>query len=44
MQRETGKPCVIGTADATRVLHTGDLVDVDVEKGIIKVLESTKRL
>lgn len=39
VSRELNIPCVIGTKIATRVLHDGDLIDVDAEKGIIKVLE-----
>lgn len=33
--REMKKPCIIGTKIATKVLKTGDLVDVDAEKGIV---------
>lgn len=38
ISREIGKPCVIGTEIATRVLKTGDLVEVDADEGIIKKL------
>lgn len=38
MSRELNKPCIIATQDATRVLKTGDLVEVDANKGIIKIL------
>lgn len=37
--REFGKPCVIGTKIATKVLHTGDLVEVDADTGVVLVLE-----
>ena len=37
--RELKKPCVIGTKFATQVLHDGDLVEVDAEKGIVRILE-----
>jgi phosphohistidine swiveling domain-containing protein len=37
--RELGKPCIIGTKIATEVLKDGDLVEVDTEKGIVKILE-----
>jgi pyruvate,water dikinase len=37
--RELKKPCVIGTKFATKVFKTGDLVEVDAEKGIVRVLE-----
>ena len=36
--REMKKPCIIGTKNATSVLHDGDLVEVDAEKGIITIL------
>ena len=39
VSRELGIPCVIGTKIATKVLHDGDLVEVDATKGIIKVLK-----
>lgn len=37
--REFKKPCVIGTKIATKVLKDGDLVEVDANKGIIKMLD-----
>ena len=37
--REMRKPCIIGTKVATRVLKSGDLVEVDAEKGIVTILE-----
>lgn len=36
--REFGKPCIIGTKIATRVLKTGDLVEVDANDGVIKII------
>jgi phosphohistidine swiveling domain-containing protein len=39
MSREFGKPCVIATKIATQVLKNGDLVEVDAEKGIIRILK-----
>lgn len=36
--REMNKPCIIGTKNATKVLHDGDLVEVDAEKGIVRKL------
>lgn len=38
MARELKKPCIIGTKIATKVLKDGDLVEVDAEKGIVKIL------
>lgn len=37
--RELKKPCIIGTHIATRILKTGDLIEVDADKGIIKILK-----
>lgn len=39
VSRELGKPCIIGTKIATRVLRDGDKVEVDTETGIIKILK-----
>lgn len=36
MARELKKPCVIGTKIATQILHDGDLVEVDADKGIVR--------
>lgn len=37
--RELKKPCIIGTKIATKVLHEGDLVEVDANKGIVRILK-----
>lgn len=37
--REMNKPCIIGTKIATQVLKDGDLVEVDAENGIVKILD-----
>jgi len=39
ISREMGKPCVIGTEIATKVLKDGDLVEVDAEKGIVRKIK-----
>ncbi len=36
--RELKKPCVVGTGLATHVLKDGDSVEVDAEKGIVKII------
>ena len=36
--RELGVPCVVGTREATRVLKTGDSVEVDATTGIIRAV------
>lgn len=37
--REMKKPCIIGTKFATQVLQDGDLVEVDAESGVVRILE-----
>jgi pyruvate,water dikinase len=37
--REVGIPCVINTLHGTKVLHTGDRVRVDGNKGTVEILE-----
>lgn len=39
VSRELGIPCVVGTKIATRVLKDGDLVEVDADRGLVKILE-----
>ncbi len=36
--RELQKPCIIGTKIATKVLKDGDEVEVDAEKGMVRIL------
>lgn len=35
VSRELGKPCLTGVRNATTTLHTGDVITVDAEKGLI---------
>jgi phosphohistidine swiveling domain-containing protein len=37
--RELNKPCIIGTKVATKVFKTGDYLEVDANKGIIKKIK-----
>jgi phosphoenolpyruvate synthase/pyruvate phosphate dikinase len=39
ISRELRKPCIIGTKIATQVLKDGDMVEVDADKGIVKILQ-----
>jgi phosphoenolpyruvate synthase/pyruvate phosphate dikinase len=39
VSRELNIPCVIGTQVATKFLKDNDLVDVDADKGIVKVIK-----
>jgi phosphohistidine swiveling domain-containing protein/HEPN domain-containing protein len=37
--REMRKPCIIGTKNATKVFKDGDIVEVDAEKGIVRIIK-----
>lgn len=39
ISRELNIPCIIGTKVATHVLKDGDIVEVDAEKGIVKIIK-----
>jgi phosphohistidine swiveling domain-containing protein len=39
VSRELGVPCVIATQNGTRIIKDGDLLEVDAQKGVIKILE-----
>ena len=39
VSREFKIPCVVGTKIATKVLKDGDLVEVDANKGVVKVIK-----
>jgi phosphohistidine swiveling domain-containing protein len=39
VSRELGIPCIIGTKIATRVLKDGDEVEVDAEKGVVRIIK-----
>lgn len=39
ISREFGIPCVVGTSIATKFLKTGDLVEVDANNGVVKILK-----
>jgi len=39
VSRELGIPCVTGTQTATKNLKDGDLIDVDANRGLIKVIQ-----
>lgn len=38
VSREIHKPCIIGTKNATQILKDGDMVEVNADKGIVKIL------
>lgn len=39
ISREMNIPCIIGTKIATKVLKDGDLVEVDADKGVVKIIK-----
>ncbi len=36
VSRELGKPCIVGTGNATKVFKDGDMVEIDANKGIVR--------
>lgn len=42
LAREFNIPCIVGTKIATKVLKDGDLVEVDADKGVVRILERAK--
>lgn len=39
VSREMKKPCIVGTRQATRVFKDGDTIEVDADKGLVKLLQ-----
>ncbi|MBA3046904.1 hypothetical protein FP830_01010 [Candidatus Falkowbacteria bacterium] len=39
ISRELKIPCIVGTKNATKILKDGDLVEVDADKGVVKILK-----
>lgn len=40
LAREMEKPCIVGTRNATKALNDGDRVEVDANKGVVKIIKS----
>lgn len=38
VSRELKKPCIIGTKNATKIIKDGDMVEVDANNGIVKII------
>jgi phosphohistidine swiveling domain-containing protein len=38
VSRELGVPCVIGTKNGTRLIKDNDLLEIDAQKGVVKIL------
>ena len=41
--RELKKPCIVGTKIATQALKTGDVVEVDAEQGVVRIVKKKGR-
>ncbi len=39
ISRELRIPCIIGTKNATKILKDGDLVEVDADKGVVRIIK-----
>lgn len=42
VSRELGVPCIIATKNATKVLNTGDIVEVKANHGLVHIIERKK--
>lgn len=42
LAREFGTPCIVGTKTATKVLKDGDMVEVDADKGVVRIINKLK--
>ena len=43
ISREFKKPCIVGTRIASDILQNGDLIEVDANKGLVKILKRAAR-
>ena len=41
ISRELGKPCIVGTGNASRVFEDGDLVEVNANEGVVHLIVKT---
>lgn len=41
--REMRKPCIVGTKIATRILKDGMLVEVDADKGVVRIIKNARQ-
>ncbi len=42
VSRELGIPCIVGIRNITKILKDNDLVEVDADKGIVKIIKKAK--
>lgn len=40
VSRELKKPCIVGTKEGTHILKDGDIVEVDADNGIVKIIKN----
>ena len=40
VSREFGIPCIVGTKTATRLIKTGDLIEVDGNHGFVRIIKN----
>lgn len=38
VSRELGVPCLVNTRNATKTIKTGDLIEVDADKGLVRII------
>lgn len=43
VSRELNIPCIVGTENATELIHTGDRIEVDANRGVVR-MEKVKKL
>ena len=43
ISREFKIPCIVGTTNATQILRDGDIVEVDANKGIVKIIKRAEQ-
>jgi pyruvate,water dikinase len=39
VSRELNTPCIVGTKIATRIFKDGDMVEVDAERGVVRIIK-----
>lgn len=42
VSRELNKPCIVGVNNLTFILKDGDLVEVDANVGVVKIIQRAK--
>jgi phosphohistidine swiveling domain-containing protein len=43
ISRELGKPCIVGTKMATRLIKEGDLLEVNANHGVVKIISHAEK-